>query len=78
MKLATTPVAVNLLQFGKRIRSSAPMGFQSDIEGVNPDNVNYSPMWRIHTCILENIHDVAAKQPIGHYSCARFGWKTCS
>jgi hypothetical protein len=69
--IATTPVAVDLLQFGKGIRGSGPMGFQSGIGGANPDDANYSPMWRISFIewkdpskarILENIHDVAAMQ----------------
>ena len=45
--IATTPVAVDLLQFGKGIRGSGPMGFQSGIGAANPDDTNYSPMWRI-------------------------------
>jgi hypothetical protein len=69
--IATTPVAVDLLQFGKGIRGSGPMGFQSGIGGANPNDSNYSPMWRIsfiewkdpsNARILENIHDVAAMQ----------------
>jgi hypothetical protein len=72
--IATTPVAVDLLQFGKGIRGSGPMGFQSGIGGANPDDANYSPMWRISFIewkdpskarILENIHDVAAMQAAG-------------
>jgi hypothetical protein len=72
--IATTPVAVDLLQFGKGIRGSGPMGFQSGIGGANPDDTNYSPMWRISFIewkdlskarILENIHDVAAMQEAG-------------
>jgi hypothetical protein len=72
--VATTPVAVDLLQFGKGIRGSGPMGFQSGIGGANPDDTNYSPMWRISFIewkdpskarILENMHDVAAMQAAG-------------
>ena len=72
--IATTPVAVDLLQVGKGIRGSGPMGFQSGIGGANPDDANYSPMWRISFIewkdpskarILENIHDVAAMQAAG-------------
>ena len=72
--IATTPVAVDLLQFGKGIRGSGPMGFQSGIGVANPDDTNYSPMWRISFIewkdpskarILENIHDVAAMQKAG-------------
>ena len=72
--IATTPVAVDLLQFGKGIRGSGPMGFQSGIGGANPDDTNYSPMWRISFIewkdlskarILENMHDVAAMQAAG-------------
>src|SRR5918999_3080640 len=72
--IATTPVAVDLLQFGKGIRGSGPMGFQSGIGAANPDDTNYSPMWRIsfiewkdpsQARILENVHDVAAMQAAG-------------
>lgn len=72
--IATTPVAVDLLQFGKGIRGSGPMGFQSGIGAANPDDTNYSPMWRISFIewkdpskarILENMHDVAAMQSAG-------------
>ena len=72
--IATTPVAVDLLQFGKGIRGSGPMGFQSGIGAANPDDTNYSPMWRIsfiewkdpsQARILENMHDVAAMQAAG-------------
>lgn len=72
--IATTPIAVDLLQFGKGIRGSGPMGFQSGIGAANPDDTNYSPMWRISFIewkdsskarILENMHDVAAMQATG-------------
>ena len=72
--IATTPIAVDLLQFGKGIRGSGPMGFQSGIGGANPDDANYSPMWRISFIewkdltkarILENMLDVAAMQAAG-------------
>ena len=72
--IATTPVAVDLLQFGKGIRGSGPMGFQSGIGAANPDDTSYSPMWKISfiewkdpskACILENMHDVAAMQEAG-------------
>ena len=72
--IATTPVAVDLLQFGKGIRGPGPMGFQSGIGAANPDDTNYSPMWRISFIewkdpskarILENMHDVAAMQAVG-------------
>ena len=72
--IATTPVVVDLLQFGKGIRGSGPMGFQSGIGAANPDDANYSPMWRIsfiewkdpsNARILENMHDVAAMQQAG-------------
>jgi hypothetical protein len=72
--IATTPVAVDLLQFGKGIRGSGPMGFQSGIGAANPDDTIYSPMMRISNIewkdpskarILENMHDVAAMQAAG-------------
>ena len=72
--ITTTPIAVDLLQFGKGIRGSGPMGFQSGIGAANPDDTNYSPMWKISFIewkdpskarILENMHDVAAMQAAG-------------
>jgi hypothetical protein len=72
--IAPTPVAPDLFQFGKGIRGSGPMGFQSGIGAANPDDTNYSPMWRISFIewkdpskarILENMHDVAAMQEAG-------------
>jgi hypothetical protein len=72
--IATSPVAVDLMQFGKGIRGSGPMGFQSGIGAANPDDTNYSPMWRIsfiewkdpsRARILENVHDIAAMQAAG-------------
>jgi hypothetical protein len=46
-KLAATPVAVDLFQFMNGINGTGPMGFQAGIGGANPDDVNYSPMWKI-------------------------------
>jgi hypothetical protein len=46
-KLATTPVAVDLFQFRNGINGTGPMGFQAGIGGANPDDANYSPVWRI-------------------------------
>ncbi|HKY53447.1 MAG TPA: hypothetical protein VJM08_04035 [Anaerolineales bacterium] len=46
-KLAATPVAVDLFQFTNGINGTGPMGFQPGIGGANPDDENYSPMWRI-------------------------------
>ncbi len=46
-KLAATPVAVDLFQFINGINGTGPMGFQAGIGGANPDDENYSPMWRI-------------------------------
>jgi hypothetical protein len=46
-KLAATPVAVDLFQFMNGINGTGPMGFQAGIGGANPDDANYSPMWRI-------------------------------
>jgi hypothetical protein len=46
-KLATTPVAVDLFQFMNGINGTGPMGFQAGIGGANPDDPNYSPMWKI-------------------------------
>ncbi|HXV46567.1 MAG TPA: hypothetical protein VD736_07840 [Nitrososphaera sp.] len=46
-KLAATPVAVDLFQFMNGINGTGPMGFQAGIGGANPDDENYSPMWKI-------------------------------
>jgi hypothetical protein len=46
-KLAATPVAVDLFQFMNGINGTGPMGFQAGIGGANPNDVNYSPMWKI-------------------------------
>jgi hypothetical protein len=46
-KLAATPVAVDLFQFMNGINGTGPMGFQAGIGGANPDDPNYSPMWKI-------------------------------
>ena len=46
-KLATTSVAVDLFQFMNGINGTGPMGFQAGIGAANPDDANYSPMWRI-------------------------------
>lgn len=46
-KLAATPVAVDLFQFMNGINGTGPMGFQAGIGGANPEDANYSPMWRI-------------------------------
>ncbi|MCI0561383.1 MAG: hypothetical protein MN733_23090 [Nitrososphaera sp.] len=46
-KLATTPVAVDLFQFMNGINGTGPMGFQAGIGGANPNDQNYSPMWKI-------------------------------
>jgi hypothetical protein len=46
-KLATTPVAVDLFQFMNGINGTGPMGFQAGIGGANPEDANYSPMWKI-------------------------------
>ena len=40
--------AVDLFQFKNGIKGSGPLGFQAGIFGVSPDDVNYSPMCRIH------------------------------
>ncbi|MGI0023999.1 MAG: DUF7482 domain-containing protein [Nitrososphaera sp.] len=66
-KLAATPVAVDLFQFGNGIQGSGPMGFQAGIGGANPTDENYSPMWRIsfiewkdpsQARVLETMQDV--------------------
>jgi hypothetical protein len=74
-KLATTPVAVDLLQFMNGINGTGPMGFQAGIGAANPDDSNYSPMWRIsfmewkdpssQARILETLDDITAMQQAG-------------
>ncbi len=46
-KLIGTPVAPDLFQFTNGINGTGPMGFQSGIGTANPDEENYSPMWKI-------------------------------
>ena len=70
VKLAGTPVAVDLFQFMNGIKGSGPMGFQAGIGGANPDDsAKYSPMWKIsfiqwkdpsQARVLENMQDVNA------------------
>jgi hypothetical protein len=45
--LVGTPVAVDLFQFMNGINGTGPMGFQAGIGGANPNDANYSPMWKI-------------------------------
>jgi hypothetical protein len=65
--LVGTPVAPDLFQFTNGISGSGPMGFQSGIGAANPDDANYSPMWKItfiewkdpsQARVLENIDDI--------------------
>ncbi len=65
--LVGTPAAVDLFQFGNGINGTGPMGFQAGIGGANPDDANYSPMWRIsfiewndpsQAKVLENMNDI--------------------
>lgn len=73
-KLADTPVAVDLFQFMNGINGTGPMGFQAGIGGANPNDRNYSPMWRISFIewkdpskarILETVDDIIAMQKSG-------------
>jgi hypothetical protein len=66
-RLVGTPVAVDLFQFTNGINGTGPMGFQSGIGAANPDDENYSPMWRIsfiewkdpsQARVLENLNDI--------------------
>ena len=65
--LLGTPVAVDLFQFTNGINGTGPMGFQAGIGAANPDDANYSPMWRISFAewndpsqakVLENMNDI--------------------
>jgi hypothetical protein len=73
-QLATAPVAVDLFQFMNGINGSGPMGFQAGIGAANPDDANYSPMWRISFIewkdpskakILETVSDITAMGQAG-------------
>ena len=66
-KLIGTPVVPDLFQFTNGINGNGPMGFQSGIGSANPDDENYSPMWKIsflewkdpsQAKILENRNDI--------------------
>jgi hypothetical protein len=66
-RLVGTPAAVDLFQFMNGINGTGPMGFQAGIGAANPDDANYSPMWRIsfiqwndpsQAKILENQNDI--------------------
>jgi hypothetical protein len=66
-RLVGTPVAVDLFQFMNGINGTGPMGFQAGIGAANPDDTNYSPMWRIsfiewkdpsQARVLENQNDI--------------------
>jgi hypothetical protein len=65
--LVGTPVAPDLFQFTNGINGTGPMGFQSGIGSANPDDENYSPMWKIsftewkdpsQARVLQNLHDI--------------------
>jgi hypothetical protein len=65
--LVGTPVAPDLFQFTNGINGTGPMGFQSGIGAADPDDENYSPMWRIsfiewedssQARVLENLNDI--------------------
>ena len=66
-KLIGTPVAPDLFQFTNGINGTGPMGFQSGIGSANPDDDNYSPMWKIsflewkdpsQAKVLQNLDDI--------------------
>jgi hypothetical protein len=66
-RLVGTPVAPDLFQFTNGINGTGPMGFQSGIGAANPDDANYSPMWKIsfiewkdpsQARVLENLDDI--------------------
>jgi hypothetical protein len=65
--LVGTPVAPDLFQFTNGIKGTGPMGFQSGIGAANPNDENYSPMWKIsfiewkdpsQARVLENLNDI--------------------
>jgi hypothetical protein len=73
-KLASSAAAVDLFQFMNGIKGSGPMGFQAGIGAANPDDPNYSPMWKIsfiewkdplQARVLETLDDIVASQQAG-------------
>jgi hypothetical protein len=73
-QLTSTPVAVDLFQFMNGINGSGPMGFQAGIGAANPDDANYSPMWKISFIewkdpskarILESVNDITTMSRAG-------------
>ena len=72
--LLGTPAAPDLFQFTNGINGTGPMEFQAGIGAANPDDANYSPMWRISFAewndpsqakVLENMNDITRMQPEG-------------
>jgi hypothetical protein len=66
-KLIGTQVAPDLFQFTNGINGTGPMGFQSGIGSANPNDENYSPMWKIsflewkdpsQAKVLQNLDDI--------------------
>lgn len=67
--LIANAAAVDLFQFRNGIEGSGPLGFQPGIASGAPDDVNYSPMWRIfmigwedptQALLLETTDDIQA------------------
>jgi hypothetical protein len=63
-----------LFQFMNGINGSGPMGFQAGIGAANPDDANYSPMWKISFIewknpskarILESVNDITTMSRAG-------------
>jgi plastocyanin len=73
-KLVGTPSTIDLFQFTNGINGSGALGFQAGIGSANPNDSNYSPMWRIsfigwndakQAKVLQTINDVVLAQKEG-------------
>jgi plastocyanin len=73
-KLVGTPSTIDLFQFTNGINGSGALGFQAGIGSANPNDSNYSPMWRIsfigwndakQAKVLQTINDVVLTQKEG-------------
>jgi plastocyanin len=72
--LVGTPSTIDLFQFTNGINGSGALGFQAGIGSANPNDSNYSPMWRIsfiewnnekQANVLQTINDVVSAQREG-------------
>jgi plastocyanin len=73
-RLVGTPSIIDLFQFTNGINGSGALGFQAGIGSGNPNDSNYSPMWRIsfiewndarQAKVLQTINDIVLAQKEG-------------